>query len=328
MTNPDHKVSIVMAVYNSEEYLHDAICSVINQTYNNWELICVNDGSTDSSLTILKEYEKKDKRIICIDQKHSGTPSAARNKALEYATGDFYYMLDSDDILSNDCIQKSLNIYNKTKADIVITDVYFFSKNIANVTKSIIGVNGNRDVFLTPSEAFNHSLNWGISGMGLTNINLIKRIRFDENSIYGDEFTSRVLFLNSNKIAFSCGRYYYRQHNNSTTKAISIKLFDSLKTNSKLLKLAEEYKLDNTIVYKCKKKVLNNIFESIIFYKNNIRSFNNNDKKTIQNTIKSHLKEIDYSFFSRNEGMLKYCIKRLITSNFAMLNIFATIKTI
>ncbi len=78
------KVSVIIPVYNVEKYLRECLDSVVNQTLKEIEIICVNDGSTDKSLEILREYEKKDPRIIVIDQENQGV-SAARNAGIEFA---------------------------------------------------------------------------------------------------------------------------------------------------------------------------------------------------------------------------------------------------
>ena len=91
-------ISVIIPVYNSELYLKECLDSVINQTYKKIEIICVDDGSTDHSLDILNFYQKKDSRIKVFTQENSG-PSAARNKALDMAKGDYISFVDSDDFL-------------------------------------------------------------------------------------------------------------------------------------------------------------------------------------------------------------------------------------
>lgn len=91
------KFSIIMAAYNAEKFIKEAINSVLYQTYQNWELIIVDDGSTDKTADIIDLYSRKDKRIITIHQKNSGTAAAARNTALKYVTGEYIQMLDADD---------------------------------------------------------------------------------------------------------------------------------------------------------------------------------------------------------------------------------------
>ncbi len=97
------KFSIVIACYNGKKYLSKCLDSVINQTLKDIEIICVNDGSTDGSLEILKEYSKKDKRIKIIDQKNQGL-SCSRNNAMQIAKGTYVFFLDADDWIKEDTL--------------------------------------------------------------------------------------------------------------------------------------------------------------------------------------------------------------------------------
>lgn len=93
------KISVIIPVYNNAQYLHQCMDSVINQTEKDLEIICVDDKSTDDSLQILKDYAKKDNRIVVIESNENNGVSHARNKALEKMTGEYTCFLDSDDFL-------------------------------------------------------------------------------------------------------------------------------------------------------------------------------------------------------------------------------------
>lgn len=96
--------SIIIPVYNVEKYLRECLDSVLNQTFTDWEAICVNDGSTDGSPSVLAEYGLKDNRIRVIEQPNGGL-SAARNTGLQHAAGDYVLFLDSDDRLRPDSMR-------------------------------------------------------------------------------------------------------------------------------------------------------------------------------------------------------------------------------
>ncbi len=106
-SNNEPKISVIIPIYNMEKYLKECLNSVINQTLKDIEIICVNDGSIDNSLTILKEYEKKDKRIKIINQKNSGV-AIARNRAIDISKGQFIAFLDSDDKIINNTSLENL----------------------------------------------------------------------------------------------------------------------------------------------------------------------------------------------------------------------------
>lgn len=90
------KISVIIPVYNVEKYLRECLDSVVNQTFKDIEIICVDDGSTDKSLEILQEYKRKDDRFVILQQRHSGA-GAARNYGLKLAEGKYIQFLDSDD---------------------------------------------------------------------------------------------------------------------------------------------------------------------------------------------------------------------------------------
>ena len=119
------KVSLIIPVYNAEEFLDESINSILNQTLSDIELVCVNDGSKDDSLKMLENFSKKDNRIKIIDQKNQGC-GAARNKALENATGDYIYFFDPDDYLVPDALEKLYENAISNNSDFVIFKIASF----------------------------------------------------------------------------------------------------------------------------------------------------------------------------------------------------------
>ena len=114
-------VSIIMPLYNSEKFLSSSIESVVKQTYKNWELIIVDDRSTDNSLQKAIEYMKKDNRIKIIKLQENSGPAIARNTGIEAANGKFIAFLDSDDMWLPDKLELQLNFMRKTNASFSYT---------------------------------------------------------------------------------------------------------------------------------------------------------------------------------------------------------------
>lgn len=118
--NNKQLVSIIVPVYNAEKYLSGSIESVLNQTYTNFELLLINDRSTDKSKEICEEYSKKDERIILLenDTENHG-PGPTRNIGLDNAMGDFIYFMDADDWIDKSLLEICIDRMNETNADIV-----------------------------------------------------------------------------------------------------------------------------------------------------------------------------------------------------------------
>jgi glycosyltransferase involved in cell wall biosynthesis len=112
-------VSVIVPVYNVKQYLPACIESVLKQTYSDWELLLVDDGSTDGSAQVCDEYARQDSRI-CVFHKENGGVCSARNLAIDNMTGEFCIMLDSDDLIHPLLLEKTLEIMHETQADAVI----------------------------------------------------------------------------------------------------------------------------------------------------------------------------------------------------------------
>ena len=123
MENP--KVSVIIPVYNTEEYVAEAISSIINQTISELEIIVINDGSTDNSLRILEELAARDDRIQVYSQENSGQ-AVARNFGLNKAKGKYIYFMDSDDLLRHDALSACYERCEKQQLDFVFFDADIF----------------------------------------------------------------------------------------------------------------------------------------------------------------------------------------------------------
>jgi len=108
------KISVIIPIYNVENYLEACLSSIVNQTFKDIEIICINDGSTDKSKNILNRYAKKDNRVIMINKKNEGL-SIARNIGIDKATGEYIMFVDSDDTLEKECVEEVLKHTSNTQ---------------------------------------------------------------------------------------------------------------------------------------------------------------------------------------------------------------------
>lgn len=144
-------VSVIIPVYNPGDALRKCLESLISQSYHDIEIIIVNDGSTDSSDSICAEFASKDNRIIYIRQKNAGV-SAARNKGIDTATGEFLCFVDSDDYVESHYVQSMVDAVRKSHADIVIQGLKQIKEN--RVIKSDIFASGVFPVSILTDKQF------------------------------------------------------------------------------------------------------------------------------------------------------------------------------
>jgi len=131
--NNEGKVSVIIPVYNVEKYIRECLDSVINQTYKNLEIICVDDCGTDNSVKIIEEYAQKDRRIKIFRHDKNMGAGRARNTGVQNSNGEYIFFLDSDDYLNLDIIELMVRNQNETGADVVVSSFRnFVSEKIPN----------------------------------------------------------------------------------------------------------------------------------------------------------------------------------------------------
>ena len=223
------KISIVVPIYNSAHYLEKCLNSLINQSYRNIEIICVNDGSTDKSGTIIDQYSTKDKRVIVIHKKNEGV-SVARNTGLDRVSGQFFMFVDSDDWLDLDCCKKMLETALKHSADVVMcsymkefTDhqvkVNVFSKDFI-LTGQRVQEKIHRRLFGPVGKELNAPQNMDIivsPWMQLFNTSRFGQIYFPdikETGTFEDGLYQIDIYRNCQKFVYmNCPYYHYRKTN-------------------------------------------------------------------------------------------------------------------
>lgn len=216
------KVSVIIPVYNVEQYLRECLDSVVNQTLREIEIICIDDGSTDSSLDILKEYAAEDKRIILLKQKNLGA-YPARNKGLGVAQGKYIGFMDADDTISENYYQLLYNDAEKYDAEIVITDNVYVQKG-AKITKKKLGIFPEQNIVESVDDKGNI-----IVASGIMWNKIYQRDFIEKNNIHcldmqaggGDNYwTAICLFYAKNIIINHEARYNYILNDKSITQSV------------------------------------------------------------------------------------------------------------
>ena len=220
MEQQNRLVSIIIPVYNVEQYLRQCLDSVIGQTYKNLEIIIVEDGSKDECGNICDEYEYKDKRIKVYHTENRGL-SAARNLGLDNASGEFISFIDSDDWFEKDAIQSLMEIAIDTGADIVcfryITEYISKSKHRVDKDESI------KLLTKTDSSIMKAYISGKLGTVAWNKIyrrELFLEIRFPEGRLFEDVATTYKLLLKSDKVAsIPSELIHYRIRNTSISNS-------------------------------------------------------------------------------------------------------------
>lgn len=227
----DIKVSVVIAVYNSEKYLRSTLDSVCAQSLKEIEIICVDDGSADNSLSILQEYAKHDERIIVLQQmEQTDGAAAARNLGMENAHGQYLSVLDSDDFFESNMLEKVYKRAVDTDADIVIYDGYVFDE-YNNADKEVgyilhpeylpVG----KDVFMPRENAellFQMTIGAAWNCMVRRSLVENNQIRFQSFHHADDLGFVYVAFACASRIAVLNDRFVHYRLNNAESQAANI----------------------------------------------------------------------------------------------------------
>lgn len=228
MCERQHLISVIIPVYNTADYIERCLDSIINQSYKLLEIICINDGSTDSSLTILKQYSKRDSRIKVVSKKQGGV-SSARNEGLRIASGDYIAFIDSDDWIHNkyfeyliDAVEKDGDIaicrYKKVNdfSDDVVVNTSCIKTEITNIEEAV-------------ADDYVKSQIWG----RIYKKAIIDQITFSTGINIGEdtEFNLKSMLKAKKIVLIESPLYYYFVRNNSlvhTTKHKEIMLLAPL----------------------------------------------------------------------------------------------------
>lgn len=241
-------ISIIMPVYNTEAYLDMAIRSILEQTYTNYELIIINDGSTDGSPAILAKWTETDSRIKLVSQNNEGL-SAARNKGLHYATGEFIYFMDSDDYLRPDTLDKCVRYAQDSVLDLVFFDADILDdqnkENQQSATFHYIRKKTAPYQVMKGSEALaqllDHQEFFSPVWMLFIRRSLIltENLQFEVGIIHEDELFTMQAFLLAQQVAYLPESFFFRRVRANSIMTSAFKWYNI----SSYLKVAEQLQL-------------------------------------------------------------------------------------
>ena len=246
------KISIIVPIYNSEKYLDECIQSILEQTYNNFELILVNDGSDDKSLSICNNYINDDKRIKLLNLKHKGV-QIARNTGIENAKGQWICFIDSDDIVDRDFLQTLIRLVKKYNTDIAEVDFLYKGEKVRKNKEQVELYNSDEMANRLYSK---YGIKTAIITNKIYNKQLFSDIKFDPDKPNEDEFiVHKLIYATKKKIVVSNQKLYiYRIREDSSQRTFSsqklevLQVFDErkeyFKNDEKLLEKNQIAKID------------------------------------------------------------------------------------
>lgn len=242
-------ISVIIPVYNVEDYLFECVQSVLNQTYENFEILLINDGSTDNSVLICDDFAKSDKRVKVFHQQNKGV-SSARNLGIRNFSGDYVYFLDSDDTITPGFFNYVVGILQKNNSDIL-----FFSLNNNNQTESLNNYNQKEALLLLLNSKLPSSLWLGIYHFKLFTLNYLSTgIHFYEDLEYQFRLIGKANKITHSKLSFHT--YNIRSGSANNLLRINEKVLTCLKIKdslliSKVISKKEIFDLHSIFILQC-----------------------------------------------------------------------------
>lgn len=208
------KISIFIPVYNGECFIATTLDSVLKQSYRNWEVLCVDDSSTDNSFALLQQYAEKDGRIKVYRKENGGDVPHSWQFITPHIGGDFTLYMSQDDLLDEDTLEKLVCRQEETGADAVIPTVIWYQEGVPlDNDKNWVGVGGDTSVILSGKEAFELMMDYSIAGNAIWKTQIVKDFPVGTLSYNSDEYSQRDWASRCKKVAFSDARFYYSQYN-------------------------------------------------------------------------------------------------------------------
>ncbi len=293
-------ISILVAVYNAERYLRKCLDSLIDQSYKDFEALCIDDASTDKSVEIINEYVARDKRFRLLQMKENSGIAKTHNFGLQHTKGNIITFLDSDDWFDADSLRGIMDTFEQYPE----TDCAVFRCIMVYEDGRQEKYKGDNFDVLTGQEAFLASLTWRVHGIYAGRSWLYRQHPYDDTCrVYSNDNTTRVHYYVSREVRQSEARYYYLQHSQSATHRVS--------TDRMMYMIASDNMRHQLQALDCDDKILNVyeteywkiVIDSYFFYYKNRHLLTKEEKKYCLDEIKKGWGSVDTH---RIKGMLPY----------------------
>ena len=325
-------ISVIVPIFNNEEYLMECIESIVNQSYKHLEIILINDGSTDGSKKICDEYAQRDSRIKIIHKGNEGV-SKTRNLGIDMATGKWITFIDADDYIETDFIEKAMKYALEEKCDVVITGYRRLrgEKEETICKEESYKLNGREYLLkaLSPQEGI------GFSAMKLIKKSIIKDIKFDSRLRVGEDALFNTMLSENIERAYYLNKdlYIYRVNQVSVVKRYdkdyANKYLQSMQINKEYI--TNKFRNDKEVIQK-----LNNFiaFHVLLIAVNYSFSFNNKEKHKIKAfkeicnipEFKEGISRSNYDNISFTRRVALFSIKHKLYATMALISIVRQIQ--
>lgn len=294
------KFSVIVPVYNAENYLHKLVESVLQQTYKDYELILVDDGSTDGSYALMKQYAKRYDQIKAYTKENTG-PGMTRKFGFEKATGDLLFFVDSDDWITNSTVLEEIhNTFIKNST----VDVLFFDREdiIGNTKEVIRGFEEIEEGFHNINE-IREVIRPGL-GAKILKRNILTPDMFIESKVFEDLFTTYLYLEKCNTFYYSSKSYYTIYHDVNSNSLSSNETAESFNKSLEMILMIYE-KINNRALKYSLELRMATLFTS--YWKSIIKKEKGYDSETIRKNIRRIV-----SALKDNNIMLKPNEKKLV----------------
>ena len=294
------KFSVIVPVYNAENYLHKLVESVLQQTYKDYELILVDDGSTDGSYALMKQYAKRYDQIKAYTKENTG-PGMTRKFGFEKATGDLLFFVDSDDWITNSTVLEEIhNTFIKHST----VDVLFFDREdiIGNTNEVIRGFEEIEKGFHNINE-IREVIRPGL-GAKILKRNILTPDMFIESKVFEDLFTTYLYLEKCNTFYYSSKSYYTIYHDVNSNSLSSNETAESFNKSLEMILMIYE-KINNRALKYSLELRMATLFTS--YWKSIIKKEKGYDSETIRKNIRRIV-----SILKDNNIMLKPNEKKLV----------------
>jgi glycosyltransferase involved in cell wall biosynthesis len=289
------KISVIIPIYNSEKYLSECLESIINQTFKDIEIICINDGSKDKSEQIIKQYAKKDKRIILLNQENKGA-GPARDKGIKISKGEYLSFIDSDDFFHFRTLEIAYNNIKKFNSDVLRFQYFQFkNKNELKINEKIESYN---------IKNFSMSMGWCcVVWNRIWKASIIKKNKISFGKLKSGQdnvFNAKIFPFLKNIILLDVKLAYHRKVYKSLSSNYKNK---SMYLYKSIPEIINTWKMNNIITKTNSEKIYYSLFNFVSF-------FNKEYKKIFKKYLISE-KIIFNNDFISNSGRFKNELRKL-----------------